>query len=289
MTAWAEINKKMKSIWDEFIYGGHLLSFGLMCMVLLSAILLDVKISFEFLAVIYLLTLGPCLFGRYVDLRSDALTNPERSRYLSKKANRIPYMIAICIVVIVSILTYGHKPMMVLFGIGLILLSFFYDLFLKGITKKIIGFKNIFVGLLFSLLIVMMGLYYDIQFNLSFLLVFIFIFIMTAMGAAFSDIKDIKSDKEEGLKTLAIVLGHKRLIDYLLLTILLSLMPIFIGVYIGLLPVYALMLTLVLPYNMFLFNESFRENKNSDFLYAVLFDSQLILWLVFILAGKVLT
>ncbi|MFZ2991959.1 MAG: UbiA family prenyltransferase [Candidatus Saccharimonadales bacterium] len=254
----------------------------------LSAILLNIAISIEFLLVIYLLALGPCLFGRYVNLKNDALTNPDRSSYLNKRAKSMPLMISFCVVTVIAILVYNNKLDTLIFGVGIIIMSFFYDLFLKGLTKKVVGFKNIFVGFLFSSLVVMLVMYYGKSFGISFYLVYIFLFLMTAMGAAFSDIKDINGDKKEGLKTLAIVLGQKKLIKILIFIILIALVPLAVGVYYNQLPTYALMLVLVLPYNIFLFKESLNKNTNTDFLYAVLFDSQLILWLVLVLIGRVL-
>lgn len=280
-------NNLLKSIWDEFVYGGHLLALGLSCMVFMSAMLIGVKITFEFLVVIYLLTLAPCLFGRYVDLKEDALTNPERSSYLSRKAKYIPVMIVSSIVVVVSILLLNRKLPILFIGVGLILFSFLYDLFFKKLTRKIIGFKNLYVGILFSMLVVMMMFYYGQHFGQAFYLTFTFLFLMTTMGAAFSDIKDIESDKKEGLKTFAVVLGHKKTLFFLMLVTVLSLVPILYGVTNNILPAFSVALVLVIPYNLYLFRESLRKDVNADYLYGFLFDSQLILWLVFVMVGEV--
>lgn len=293
MTAWAE-NKKIYNsknvllhFWDGFIHGGHLIAIGLACVVLLAAVLMEIKITFEFLVVVYLLSVGPCLFGRYIDLKADALTNPKRSEYLSKKAKTIPFLISLCVIILLSILVYNNKFNIIIFGIGMVLLSFLYDLYFKNVTKVITGFKNIYIGVLFSLLIVMMVLYYDAKFDLSFLLVITYIFLMILSGSAFSDIKDMDGDRKDGLKTFAIAMGHKNVIRFLTAITALALAPIFVGVSIGVLPIYSLMLVLGLFYRIFLFRMSFVKGVDSNYLYAVLFDGELTLWVVFVLSGRV--
>lgn len=274
--------------WNEFVFGGHLLAVGLVCMVTFPAILLGIHITWDFAAVVYLTALTPCIFGRYIGLKEDALTNPERSKYLEKKARMVPYLIALLTIALIGILFYFHKYNILLFGIALILLSFFYDLYLKGLTKIIIGFKNFLVGLIFSLLVVMLIIYYNYPLSASFWLVILFIYIMAFMGAAFCDIKDIESDKREGLKTFAAILGRKVLLISLGILLFLAVVPIILGVRWGLFPNYALMLALVIPYNLVLFNESQKNKIRSDLLYGAIFDSQLMWWLVFVLVGKVL-
>jgi|GEM_PF-7050352 hypothetical protein len=74
MTAWAENKKQLYNnalinLLDGFVHSGHLIAFGLASVVFLSTELMGIKLSLEFFVVIYLLTLGPCLFGRYIDLK----------------------------------------------------------------------------------------------------------------------------------------------------------------------------------------------------------------------------
>lgn len=282
------MGKAFKIIWNEFVYGGHLVSVGLACIVILAAILLGIKLTWDFPVVIYLLSLAPCLFGRYFGLKEDALTNPERSEYLGNKAKMIPYIVAVLLLLMFTILVAYHRYSIILFATCLILLSFIYDLYLKKLTRVIVGFKNYFIGIVFTSLIFMLAISYSYQFSLSFILVTVFIFIMSAMGAAFSDIKDIESDKKAGLKTFAVVLGRERLLYGLSFFIILALISIFVGVYLRILPSFALMLFLVLPYNIMLFLESRKPDVKVDFLYGAAFDSQLILWLLLVLIGRVL-
>jgi 4-hydroxybenzoate polyprenyltransferase len=111
---------------------------------------------------------------------------------------------------------------------------------------------------------------------------------MIFSGSAFSDIKDTTGDKKEGLKTLAITMGHKNLISFLMFVTLLAMVPIVAGVYINVLPVYALALFFGVAYRVFLFKKSFDKNINKHLLYAVLFDGELTLWVILVILGRTL-
>lgn len=278
----------LRSIWKEFVYGGHLLAFGLVGIVTVSALLLNIRITWDFAVIIYSLSLAPCLFGRYVDLKKDALTNPERSKYLQSRASVLPYFIALIVLVMMGIILYFGKYSILLFSLALASLSFLYDLSLKKLTRKIPGFKNLFVSLLFTLLSVMLVLYYSAEFNISTFIVLIFIYLMIFIGTSFSDIKDIKGDKEEGLKTLAVVLGHKNLLFLFSLVTVLATINIIAGVYLKLIPIYGLMLIFAAIYNFILFKWSRKKGVDMDFLTNVVCDGQLILWPILVFIGKVI-
>jgi 4-hydroxybenzoate polyprenyltransferase len=280
-------NKYLNSFFNEFIYGGHLIAIGLCGVAILPAILLDIDVKPEFLLAIYLLSLGPCLFGRYVDLKKDALTNPERSVHIAKKVKILPYLIALCAIVSVWILFASGDYWVMSLGVGMIAMSFLYDLSLKNLTRKIIGFKNIYVGVLFTLLPVMMMAYHNAELSLAFWLVAMHVFVLTVIGSSYSDIKDIESDKKDGLKTFAIYFGHKNFIIFLVMILPFSVLPIIYGVYTGVLPTYSLMAFFTMGYVLYLFKQSFNKNLSKDYLYAVLCDAQLFLWFFFIFIGKV--
>lgn len=76
------------------------------------------------------------------------------------------------------------------------------------------------------------------------------------MSAMFFDIKDISSDKEERLKTFAVVWGKERTIRALIILNLLSAVPLIIGVYLDILPWFSLALLLTLPYTFYYLNQT---------------------------------
>lgn len=282
------MKKILKAIYREFVYGGHLLAVGLVCVVTFAALLLKIHLTWDFVIVIYLISLAPCLSGRYLYIEEDELTNPDRSDYLNKQSKIAPIIISLATILLFGTIIYVGKYFMIFFTLILISLGFFYDIYFKALTKKVIGFKNFYVGMLFSSLILMLMLYYQRHLSVAFWLVFAYVYLMTFMGASFSDIKDIELDRKSNLLTFANVFGQKKLLYALSFLLIISVSPIVIGVFLGLFPVYSLMILLVVPYNLTLFALSLKKSFNIDFLYGAVFDSQLIWWLAFLLLGRLL-
>lgn len=281
--------KLIKEIIDEFILGGHLIALGATCIVLASAILLNISITIGCLVVIYLLTFSSILYNRYKEEKIDYLTNPKRTDNLKKYFNNIYLITFFCISVSVAILIYNHKLKALLFIAGLFILTIFYTVYFKWATKKIIAFKNIYFSLLISLAVVFLAIFYSYSFlNLAFLLVFVFVFFRMFVNTIFLDIKDIKSDEKNNLLTLPRVIKNNRVVLQILKIItILSVAPIIIGYFIGLLPNFSLMLLFVIPYSFYYFNKS--ENENNFYLVNyILADLEFAIWPVLIIIGKYL-
>lgn len=282
------IKKIWGLVWKEFVFGGHLLALGLVSLVFTSANLLNINITWDSLVVVYLMSLIPCLYGRYLDFDKDSITNLDRNRYLKSRRRRIPLIISIFGLILIGVLLYFDKFFILPFIILLIFLSFLYDKFLKKITGKIPGFKNFVTASIFASLVIFPVLYYSSGFNISLLLLIFFVYLREFIGMSFSDIKDIESDKREGLKTLVIVLGQKRFTNFLNYINLFTAVPIIIGVYMGFFPRFTLMLLLSIPYSLHYFNRLKNMRVNSTSLFNVVVDSEDIWWSIYILIGKAL-
>jgi 4-hydroxybenzoate polyprenyltransferase len=283
--------KIIKLAWNEFIYGGHLLSLGAVSFIFTSALLLGAKITWDCLVVVYLGVHSAYLYNRYKDYYKDYLTNPKRTNYLKKGVNKIPFIIVSFFVLIILILFFYSEPAVIFFGLFLLVVSLSYSCSkgLKNITRKIPGFKNLFVSLIWSSLPLFLVLYYSLPINLALILVIIFLFLRFFINTSSFDIKDIQSDKKEGLLTLAIVLGKKKLIKLLILLNFLSLFFLIIGIYFDHFPLYSIPLIIFSGFYALFFLRAIKENKiNQDFLYNVIIDAEFFLWLGFILLGKIL-
>lgn len=84
-----------------------------------------------------------------------------------------------------------------------------YAGFFKGLTRYLAGFKNIYLGLIWSSWTTIPAMFGGS--NPAQTLVFIFIFLKVYVNTAFSDYKDVESDSAAGLKTLPVVFGEKSL------------------------------------------------------------------------------
>lgn len=276
-------------IWNEFVYGGHLLSLGAVSIVYTSAILLNIKITWDFLVIVYLGIYCPYLYNRYKEFNKDFLTNPERTKHLKGFIKYIPIIIAFSLIVIVGIFLYFNKITALLFAIFLLLLSLSYSILFKKLSRKIIGFKSFYASLAWTLLLILLAIYYSYSLkNFPLIVLSVFFYLRFFIGTGFCDIKDIETDKRDGLLTLAVVLGRKNLLNILNLVNILTIIPIIIGVYFRLIPPYSLMLLLSVPYSFYYFKKSEQINVNTNFLYNVLVDGELISWSIFVLLGRFL-
>jgi len=280
------IEKIVNSIWNEFVYGGHLLSFGAVSIVYAASILLDIRITWDFLLVVYLGTESVYLYNRFKEYKVDFLTNPERTEHIKKYVKYIPFIIFLMTFSAIVIVVYFNKISALTFGLLLLIIGLLYSLFFKKITEKIIAFKSFFISLMWSLLVLFLAIYYSAPINLALFLFSVFVFLRFFVSVSFFDIKDIKTDKQEGLKTLAVVLKQSTLWQFLSIIAILAVLPLIIGVYLRILPISSLMLFLTIPYTFFYFKQLENKNISPYFLYNVIVDGEFIFWLFFVLSGN---
>jgi len=280
------IEKIVNSIWNEFVYGGHLLSFGAVSIVYTASILLDIRITWDFLLVVYLGTESVYLYNRFKEYKVDFLTNPERTEHIKKYVKYIPFIIFLMTFSAIVIVVYFNKISALIFGLLLLIIGLLYSLFFKKITEKIIAFKSFFISLMWSLLVLFLAIYYSAPINLALFLFSVFVFLRFFVSVSFFDIKDIKTDKQEGLKTLAVVLKQSTLWQFLSIIAILAVLPLIIGVYLRILPISSLMLFLTIPYTFFYFKQLENKNISPYFLYNVIVDGEFIFWLFFVLSGN---
>jgi 4-hydroxybenzoate polyprenyltransferase len=169
-----------------------------------------------------------------------------------------------------------------LFGLGII-----YSIFLKDVTKRILGFKDIMTALPYALLVIFMALFYSAPITFAVVLVTIFYFIRMFINTTFFDIKDIKSDKNTGLRTLPVILGKENTRLFLLILNFLSAIPILVGIYQKVLPLYSVALLVTIIYALSYLNKR-KLFTNQTTLYNVVVDGEFIFWLPYLLIGKIL-
>ena len=278
--------KYLKIAWNEFVYGGHLLSLGLVSVVYTISLILSIKVTLDFLLIVYLGTESVFLYNRYKELKIDFLSNPERTEHVKRHIKEIRFIVFLFPLILFIILIYNKNFPGLIFAAFLILLGFFYSKFLKKITQKIIGFKDFFVALIGGLLVFFLMIYYAEPINPAFFLFFIFVFLKCFVNTTFFDIKDIEIDKKMGLKTLAVVFGQDKLIRILGVITILTMMPLIIGVYFEILPILSLALFLTVPYTFLYFEQLENKKIASSFLYNVIVDGEFLFWPIFVFLGN---
>ena len=283
------VKKTLKIIWDEFVYGGHLLSLGAVAIALTTIVLLREEIKWSLLIIVYLGAHLIYLCDRYRGLQKDFLTNPERTFHIKKYFKWLPLIICLCIILFFALLIYHGDTKILFFAIFILIGALFSSQFLKGVTKKVVAFKDFYTAFFWALLIIFTGVYYSYSIlNPSLLLFFVFAFLVLFLNINFCDIKDIESDRKEKLLTLAVVLGKDKLLKILSVIVLLAAIPILFGVYFNILPESFLMLLLVIPYTFYFLKKAKDKKANFAYLTNVIVYGEYILWLFFVLLGEIL-
>lgn len=272
-----KIKNILNTIKDEFACGGHLTSVGAMSVVLLTMIFLEREASWIFLVVAFLGTEIIYSYNRYKEF---AKNNPWRTNYLKSRIKFIPLFIFLYTIISLWLLIYLEKINILLFGVFLIVLGLFYSIYVKKITKKIIGFKNFFVSFCWASIVLFSALLVSYPIDLTVIIIFFFVYFNTFVYEIILDVRDIKEDKRDKLLTLPIILNKKQL-NYLIF--LLSIIPfvlIVFGVYFTVLPSFSVVLVFTILYNIYI-SRKINQICKKDIKYLEIFiDLGRILWFI---------
>lgn len=280
-----KINTTLKSIWGEFIYGGHLLSLSDASIVFAIMILFDKPVSLPLLVIAYLIPQVIYSLDHIKEFQGDKETNPERVEHLEKNIVTYRFMAVIYLVLMFSLLViYSNVNTMVLViavGVGGILYP-------KNLTKKIIGFKNYYVGLLSAFgLCFLPFFHYGLNFDSLFLAVVLFALSRLFLNTVFFDLKDYEADKKNGLKTIVVALGLNKTIIFLSAVNLLSAVIIIKSVYFSIIPSYALGLLFVVIYSfVYLFLAKKLSAPQLRAISYLMVDGEYLFWPILILIFK---
>ncbi|OQB03889.1 MAG: prenyltransferase [bacterium ADurb.Bin212] len=191
----------------------------------------------------------------------------------------MPVIFVISIALIVTLLI-DKGTIVIISALLLLLIGISYTLFFKGLTKSVVGFKNYYVALTYVSIIIYTAIYHSAPLNSKLIILTMFFAMRWFINTAFCDIKDIAQDKNEGLKTLPVVLGQKSFLFTLGAINALSVIPLMVGVATGILPPSILFLVIVVPY--YYYYSSLINNKKTDLqkITNVWADGEVLLWLV---------
>lgn len=272
-------------LYREFIYGGHFVALTAPAVIVTIIILMEEKIIWELPFIGYLLVFLNYRYNYQEGIKADSLTNPIRTSYLEKGKKYSQGLILIASLLLLAIVFYFINMQTALFSIFLATMGFFYTYKFRLFTKKIVGFKNFYTAAAWASLAILVGFYYS-SFNWGLLILFLFIFFKGIFNTIFFDIKDIDSDKNNGLKTIPTIIGKKGTLKLLYILNFLSLLPIIIGVYFSFLPTIALILLLFYFYDLYylkLINGSDINTQNFSYIIA---DVEFLLWPLVLLISK---
>lgn len=281
-----KLNGFRNKLWNEFIYGGHLVSLVAPSLVYVTMMLFSMTISWEFLLISYLGTYCVYTYDRYRGVNVDDHTNSERSEHIRKNLKqRYAFLIGCATLFFVMLFLYGNILSM-FFGGFLFVSGVLYTDVFKKYTEKIVGFKNIYTSLSLSLLIIFTALYCSYTISLTFIVFLVFVFLHFIVDTSFCDIKDIESDKKENLKTLPIYFGKQKFLTFLNVLNLLSFIILFIAILINSVQPIAMTLLVFCLYRIYYINKAKKSNANIQHLSSVVVDAEYFFWPFVILLGN---
>lgn len=280
-------SKHISTIQDEIVYGGYFAALCGPAFVISTFLMANLHISLPLLIIAYLIPLIVYSYDYYRDIDKDMSTNSERAKYFRKKSKIYPYILGCYAVTLILMLVFFSNLILISFIMALVVVGVLYTVGLKDLTQKIPAFKNVYTALTWSLAgTFFIPFYYSIGINLTFILIFLFVFLKCLPNIIFFDLKDIYADQKEGLKTIPVLLGKKTTVKFLHGLNILAFIPLFLGIYLHLIPFFAASMVLFYFYSSYYLRKSQKiDDKKLRMVSYTLADAEFILWpLVLVLA-----
>jgi 4-hydroxybenzoate polyprenyltransferase len=283
-----KITNVKRFIVNEFVYGGHWLSLSASSMALTFMLILNLSIKWEFLLISYLGTQCIYNYNHYKEIDIDNLSDSPRVKHLNEYKNSFHLIIKLYGVFYAILLVFFGNYESIVFGFFLLFLGLFYTYKTKDYSKNVAGFKSFYTAFAWGLLMVFTVLYCSFPITVSVFLLFIFVFLRLILSTCYFDIKDISADKESGILTFATSFKNKL---FLLLHILniISFIPIFIGLILGLLPIYSSFMLLLFFYSLYYIENARNKKKDITFLSYIVVDGEYNFWPIIVIAGQLVT
>jgi 4-hydroxybenzoate polyprenyltransferase len=135
------------------------------------------------------------------------------------------------------------------------------------------------VAFSWSLLPIFTTIYYSYPLNLNVILFALFVFLRLIIDASFYDLKDIKTDKSQGLVTLAMSFKNKNnFLNFLHILNIISFIPLLYGIIYQIFPLYSIFLILLFFYSSGYIQKAKSENADILSLSYILVDGEYYYW-----------
>jgi 4-hydroxybenzoate polyprenyltransferase len=285
-------NGLLKALHEEFLHGGHVTALMAPAVILAFGTMKNDPVNPPFLAICYLIPLIVYSFDYYREMDGDRLTNPERSAYLARKKKLYPFLMGTYATLLVALIVLCEKQLSLLgLIIGILVAGgVMYPLFMKRLTRLIPGFKTFYVSGEWALATALMYVLYAGKGLEAFSPLIFFVSLANSLGSTiFYDLKDIRSDSMEGLKTIPAVLGRDRTMKLLYGLDVLSMALLLAGIWTGELGSIALVLLAFLPISLHYLRKAGLSGEDGLVMTDYVFlDCQFLLWPVILVTSTLL-
>ena len=272
-----------EALYKELVYGGHLLALGTSSMAATVSFVLGRVPTWDLLLMAYLFSLGGYSVNRFSDFEEDAVSHPDRTAYLKGRVGSLKVISAACFALGYLLALLRN---LIFFGALLapLVLALAYSVGsvrMKGALgfsrlKEATLVKNLTVSLGWSLVPVLVGLYY-LQLPLAILALSPFVFLRIMVNTIFFDQRDAAADASFGVRTLPVTIGmaaSSRVMDVLDLASGAYLIGVVAW---GLVPLFAGALVVFVPYS-FAYRLYSRAGKHKDSARDFVADGEYLLW-----------
>lgn len=272
------LTQPLKALWNEFVYGSHLLSLAASSIVLFSFQILQLKIDWLSLIIPYAMMQIIYKFN-YMMETDDYESNPERASHIKRKRRRFVIQMLVFLVALLLVLIHYHQVYLYVFCLVYLLGGLWYP---KQITKYIVAFKNIYVTFFWGILGLIPFIIMGKPVQIHCLLLVSFIFFRVLVNAIFADFKDVETDQSQGYKTVPAYAGIKPAMFILQIINILSFAILAYSIYKNYFPSAAWSLFILFFYNMYYIQTANKQSaKNIRIISYVLVDGEYILWPLF--------
>lgn len=285
-TFFNSLNKLKTCIKKEFIHGGHVLALGSSLVAVSVMILNGMILKWEFLPIIYLITLCIYNFDHFRELEKDFSDNLGRVNHLFKYKKILPILITAYGISSITLLIMFGNLESIIFGIIFLSMGIVYSYKVKKLTSKILAFKNFYTASAVALSALFTVIYCGFQINWLFFVIFIFLFLRFFVNTSFCDIKDMQTDKKHGILTLPLYFGKNYFLKLLHIINLLSFVVLISAIILEILPIYSIFLVFVNIYCFYYIRKSKCPKINITSLSDMIVDGEFIFWPIFLIIGK---
>ncbi len=279
--------KKTNFIWEEFIYGGHWFSLSASAFVLTIIILLELKIKWELLLIVYLLIQSVYNYNHYKEINIDSLLKSDRTNHIKIYYSILPMLtIFYGIGFVILTLIYGNLESLVMAGF-LLIIGFLFTKIFKKFSKKVIGFKTFYASFTLSLLIIFISFFYIHSVTFLVIELLIFFFLRFMISSSFSDIKDIDIDKKFHLLTWPVYFGKKKFLTFLHILNFITIIPLFIIVF-KIQPLFSIFVIFSYFYCSYYIEKAKNTKSDIHSLTNIIVDGEFLFWPFFLYIALIL-
>jgi 4-hydroxybenzoate polyprenyltransferase len=249
-----------------------------------SAIVLGVAATPLLLVMAYLFSYGAYMMNRSAEIDLDAVSHPERTAHLGARKRYLPIISGGCF-----LLGYAFALTVNFVFFAALLVPLAFSLIYSVGSKRLVGvigvsklkdkllIKNIFVSLGWSLIPVLVGLYY-LKLEEILLLMGVFIFLRLMVNTLIFDVRDAGGDRAAGIRTVPVVFGAEKTYRVMAAVDALTLAYLAAAILSGLLPLAASVLGILPIYSLGYSFLARRPKANLGLICDVLVDGEYLMW-----------